>query len=545
MSGAVIENLSGRKLTVVIFSLLLCQVICFLIGGLVAPVPNNVQTILASVCQDEKDGFNDTSKWLPTRGEGACRMETAELGEGAISLRNNQRAVLSFQMPLPRGGHTLDFSRWQQSIIGMLNLEIKLAPEAPATLITTLPIILDVRLAYSNKNVPGWHKLATSTELRQLECEDAGPRLLQCHPVALFELGSLHHDYYLLNIRLPVDSAKHLNLNIDQIVEATLTTIYQNGGFTKIWLALKSVFTPAIGVLLFWFWRRVHQLEREPVIIEWMLLALGAALTLLNLPIELLTLFLDLPFMLLLADIRQGIFYATLFSFWLIFTGEHMMIQASSQKNSFKTYWRHLSAVVVSCVSLFAFDMCERGVKLRNPFYSVWISPWSANIASIFIGVAACSAIVYFLFLCFMVYKVMRNIGVKKSSLSSMSTARRLRYTGIIYRFQFLMLSTIVCAAFTVIGFIMGQVDETQLKWSENSTLEVNSAFLTGVYGMWNVYIMALLALYAPSHKKHPPIDDQAVVVGSEEIEFSNFPAESNPSEISSLTSFSRKAAFD
>lgn len=35
MAGAIIENLSGRKLFVLISILMLCQLACFLIGGLI------------------------------------------------------------------------------------------------------------------------------------------------------------------------------------------------------------------------------------------------------------------------------------------------------------------------------------------------------------------------------------------------------------------------------------------------------------------------------------------------------------------------------
>lgn len=43
-------------------------------------------------------------------------------------------------------------------------------------------------------------------------------------------------------------------------------------------------------------------------------------------PLELLQLGIDIPFMLLLNDIRQGAFYAMLMSFWVIFAGEHIMV---------------------------------------------------------------------------------------------------------------------------------------------------------------------------------------------------------------------------
>lgn len=50
-------------------------------------------------------------------------------------------------------------------------------------------------------------------------------------------------------------------------------------------------------------------------------------------PVEFLTLYYDMPFMLLLQDIRQGIFYAALLSFWLIFAGEHLMVSIDTKRN--------------------------------------------------------------------------------------------------------------------------------------------------------------------------------------------------------------------
>lgn len=43
MSGAILENLSGKKLGILVTLLLICQVICFLIGGLFGKLnPNGI-----------------------------------------------------------------------------------------------------------------------------------------------------------------------------------------------------------------------------------------------------------------------------------------------------------------------------------------------------------------------------------------------------------------------------------------------------------------------------------------------------------------------
>ncbi|XP_055314054.1 protein wntless [Sitodiplosis mosellana] len=554
MAGTILENLSGRKLGILVGTLLVCQVICFLIGGLIAPVPASVQTILGTVCKDIPGSFNDTTKWVYSRGLGKCEtIHQSDLERHDIRLAN--QIVFVFQMPLPREGKVLDYSRWQQNLIGILQTDIaqneEVMLEHPRAIVT-----LDARLAYRNKgDADGdWKHCSSSLEQRELDCsgEDQLSDENSCSTLPLFELGSLHHDFYLLNVRLPVDSERKMNLNIGNIRDLHLTVIYQNGGFTKVWLSLKTIFFPFIVAIMCWFWNRVHQLQRSPVLIEYMLLGLGGALTFLNLPLEYFTLYFDMPFMPLLADIRQGVFYAQLLSFWLIFAGEHMLIQDGA--STLKTYWKHLSAVVIGCISLFAFDVCERGAQLRNPFYSIWMTKIGANIAFTFILLAGISASVYFFFLCYMIWCVFCNISIKRSSLPSMSMARRLHYEGIIYRFKFLMLATLICAALTIAGFIIGQMSESQYRLDDSIHLEFTSAFFTGVYGMWNIYIFALIILYAPSHKQWPSTggngttsnNDSATenIVG-EEIEFNSLPSDTNPSEISSLTSFARKAALD
>lgn len=126
-----------------------------------------------------------------------------------------------------------------------------------------------------------------------------------------------------------------------------------------------------------------------------------------------------------------------------------------------------------------------------------------------------------------------------------MSAARRLHYEGLIYRFNFLMLTTVMCAAVTVISFILSQVSENQNKWDDSSEIEISSVIHTGVYGMWNVYICAMLMLYAPSHKQWPEDGLYGSSDTGESVEFSRLPTDPTPNEISSLTSFASKASIE
>ncbi|KAL8178493.1 UNVERIFIED_CONTAM: hypothetical protein K2H54_049251 [Gekko kuhli] len=401
---------------------------------------------------------------------------------------------------------------------------------------TNAEITFNVSLGYRDNMVSEWQPMAYAEETRKLKCAFNYPKtkenegsFYECDVLSFMEIGTVAHKFYLVNIRLPVHEKKGINVGIGDIRDIRLVGIHQNGGFTKVWFAMKTFLTPSIFIIMVWYWRRITMMTRAPVLLEKVIFALGISMTFINIPVEWFSIGFDWTWMLLFGDIRQGIFYAMLLSFWIIFCGEHMMDQ--NERNRFSSYWKQVGPIAVGSFCLFVFDMCERGVQLKNPFYSIWTTDVGTELAMAFIIVAGICLCLYFLFLCFMVFQVFRNIGGKQSSLPAMSKARRLHYehqhqpspsdpvvvsgraraptipflmslSGLIFRFKFLMLITLACAAMTVIFFIVSQVTEGHWKWG-GYTVELNSAFFTGIYGMWNLYVFALMFLYAPSHKNY------------------------------------------
>jgi len=564
MAGAIIENMSGRKLAYIGAFLMTCQIFCFLLGAIFSPSPNNTEQHLATKCYNGK-GNQEKSAWFVPYGSNGCK-RIENIGDDEI-INNHVTAdnvVFAVSMPprrLDDKGNEQDFSRWQQNLIGVMMLDIEYQQDEEAS--KELHLMVDARLGYRNKGDPEgqWTEYAKSFEARNLNCDiDEDKKIdgyyYNCSMLPLFDLGALHHDYYLLNIRLPTvyldsnNQVQEINEKIGKLMDIWLIAINQNGGFTKVWVTMKTVFFPIIIFSLYWYWRRISLLTRSANLLEKTLFCVGISLTLLNLPLEYLTLSIEMPWLNLFNDIKQGIFYATLAIFWLIFAGEHLISDGGvGDPNGLSAYWRNLSVVLFGCICLFVFDICERGVQLQNPFYSIWVTEFGANLALGFIILAGVSAGLYFLFLCHLIRKVFLTISDRSASIQSMSQIRRLHYQGIIWRFKFLMLSTLVAAALTVIGFIVGQVSEGAYKWDEDlsSSLEYTSGFLTGVYGMWNLYIFGLIFLYAPSHKKW---GNEDTVSTGEEVEFDVTGAgggqgAAEQSEMSSLTAFIRHPAAD
>uniref|UniRef100_A0A5F4VUK3 Wnt ligand secretion mediator n=1 Tax=Callithrix jacchus TaxID=9483 RepID=A0A5F4VUK3_CALJA len=483
MAGAIIENMSTKKLCIVGGILLVFQIIAFLVGGLIAPGPTTAVSYMSVKCVDARKNHHKT-KWLMPWGPNQCD-KIRDIEEAIPREIEANDIVFSVHIPLP----SMEMSPWFQFMLFILQLDI--AFKLNNQIRENAEVSMDVSLAYRDDAFAEWTEMAHERVPRKLKCTFASPKTPE-HEGHYYKWDQRAGQFLSLLIRISV-----IFEETPRVYEGSK---YSPSKLSSVWFAMKTFLTPSIFIIMVWYWRRITMMSRPPVLLEKVIFALGISMTFINIPVEWFSIGFDWTWMLLFGDIRQGIFYAMLLSFWIIFCGEHMMDQ--HERNHIAGYWKQVGPIAVGSFCLFIFDMCERGVQLTNPFYSIWTTDVGTELAMAFIIVAGICLCLYFLFLCFMVFQVFRNISGKQSSLPAMSKVRRLHYEGLIFRFKFLMLITLACAAMTVIFFIVSQVTEGHWKWG-GVTVQVNSAFFTGIYGMWNLYVFALMFLYAPSHKNY------------------------------------------
>ncbi|KAK6016528.1 hypothetical protein OSTOST_17989, partial [Ostertagia ostertagi] len=494
MVGTVVENLSNRKLLYILASLLVTQIAFFLVGAWYAPVPSSSMEYEMIKCKDGTKG--ESGKWFHIRPR-HCDV-IGDLSSYTPTSFDLREIVFVAQMPHMSSNirHGSVFHAWSF-------FKLKVEDSDIFKYVDGALLELEIRMGYRTNTdaADEWHDLITTNITRTLECsispeKKSNGHMYDCGVIDLFEMGSNNYPFYLLNVRIPINQTacaanpKSPNCQIGKVTNLRVVTIHQNGGFTQIWLWLKTLVFPVVAAAIWWYWNRIEKLARKPILLEKAIMTLGVSLAVLDFPLEWVSLILRVPFMLLLGDIRQGAFYGVLFAFWLIFAGEHL-IDDSSRNNILPpfslimskverkitthfvillehldlcqidicaSYRFNLFFIVVASSLLLIYDICERGFQLSDPFYSIW----SSEIGSI--------------------------IAVES----------------IIYRFKFLMVLTLLCAGLTISCYIMKQYGEAQIhsdEPEESVLAHSTSAFFTGTFGMWNIYVLLLLAMYAPSHK--------------------------------------------
>uniref|UniRef100_A0A0N4ZG27 Protein wntless homolog n=1 Tax=Parastrongyloides trichosuri TaxID=131310 RepID=A0A0N4ZG27_PARTI len=505
--GAVIEELSNKKLFTILSILGVIQIIFFILGATYSPEPSSSMDYLMTVCEDSTP---DIKKWIHIRPSN-CKI-IPELHKYTSKSSSRRDIVFQAQMPHIRNGIQLEYSPWFQFLLGILDITIEYDPN----IIMDEEILMEfeVRMGYKDKKDNDWKELYNINVTRKLRCSIEEERKIKgntynCDPVDLFELSSNPYPFYLLNIRIPVTdetcklNPKAPNCALGLIDEIRFITIHQNGGFTYIWLLIKTLITPFIAYGNYWYFKRINNLNRPRYLVEDCILTLGVSTLLLDIPFEWITIFMKWPLLLLFNDIKQGIFYTILFSFWLIFAGEHL--EESGYGNTLKNYWKNLTLIVISSIGFLFYDSIERGIQVVNPFFTIWSSDVGTKIATITLQCSCLSLILYVGFLIYKVILVWNNIRRKREAqLYQSNPLRRIKIENIIFRFKFLMIFTVLCAILTVTTYAFKQIGEIQYHDADPTDSLLTSwtsAFFIGTFGMWNIYVMLLLAMYAPSHK--------------------------------------------
>lgn len=138
-----------------------------------------------------------------------------------------------------------------------------------------------------------------------------------------------------------------------------------------------------------------------------------------------------------------------------MFCGEHCLDENDQKPwKTFRSYWKFICVVWLGCVCLLGFELSQRGMQLSDPFFDIWDSKNGSNLAMAMLITACSSVLCYFVLLIYLVSKVFWNFYSKQSQLPAMNRMRRAYYEGIIYRFKFLLVSTVLTAALTIAFFI-------------------------------------------------------------------------------------------
>lgn len=508
MAGAVIENVSSKKLWTGGFIIFILAILGFLLGGMyISAKPNHADENIATECWDSDGNFEKDIGLMPWHPIKAAKLPTQQCNLLTDEVRKsvqNEEVVLSLHIPV--NGVTL--TRWFSYLLVLVYPELTSAVKPNST-----RIHFDAKFYHRNDPNEKWTLGHKKNFSRRYNCEETQFNKFvdySCEPMNFIELGSVPHRYYLVNFKLRKFDEDGIRINdkIGEFSHVNMPVIYQPPEFTKLWLSLQTCVFVSQWFFLVWFTNRIAQLNRPKTLIEKSILGLGIAIQVGNFPVQWLALFMEAPWMLLMSDIRQGLAYMSLFGFWLVFMSEHLLDRA--HRDNLKNYAIHLIFVIVCGLSMFILDCIERGWQLKDPFWSVWDTDHGRNAAVAMPIVGGVFGGLYLINLGYIIFKVSYNLFKRQQHFIG-----RLHAEGLIIRFQIIIGFTLLCAIASLVAFYYNEATDSPVVINEHH-IQVQSAIYTGLYVLWNLYVLSVMLLYAPSHKRYSSDMSETIPLNSE-----------------------------
>ncbi|XP_037785918.1 protein wntless-like isoform X2 [Penaeus monodon] len=494
----VLKNISTRGfIHLMVFSLLII-IAAMIVSGRLAPNQWDSITVKGIMCQDQQQnhatGSSGTWFW-PDPHNSKCHTirpsQTHKTKGHSNGYASQSHIVFAFETPPGKEG----YSRWQSSLIALLRL--RLTNDSGAV------INHEARLGYmtSSEKTKEIEYIASNEQERRLLCHSNHQfqqETYDCSPVVIAVLYSLHHDHYIINIRLFHSSGKdgqgrlHFD-GLGGIEDMYMTFITQTAEYTKVRMSLQTMFFPVVAAMLLRFSTLVRQYWGPMNFLQWALAVLAGILTILNCPLECLNLIADFEWLIMIDDFRYCLFRIAFLNFFHTLTDLHH--KNNEQRAKVRTVMHFL--ISIACLFILLVDDVDHFNLLMDPLPLLWVPTHQTMTLCMFLLLTA-----------FLVYNTFRVILAILEIMAK--TSMNGRIFGINEREIILLVLAWLCVFVTAFEFVIRRLHDAMWIWEDCFGLleiEHTSAFLLGVYCFWNVITCLLLLVFAPSPPRAPQPD--------------------------------------
>lgn len=202
MAGAVIENVSSKKLYIGAGLIFLVAIGGFLLGAVyVQSEPHIASTNIATECVVQ----NDTQYYMPWHPNGAPVLPNQQCvhAEDIKSMLQPHQVIHALHIPK----NTESLSRWWSYLLILIYPTLEFVPEIQDGYGHGKPtddkIYFEAKIFYRNDLSEPWKLSYEANFSRNYQCEGSGVEY-ECQPMHFVELGSVPHKYYLINFKLPM-----------------------------------------------------------------------------------------------------------------------------------------------------------------------------------------------------------------------------------------------------------------------------------------------------------------------------------------------------
>lgn len=445
MKGTKIEHASDIELSLIAGLLIIVQVLSSLAAYSLVPYERTNENILGVPCEDHANGNTDPlfGQWYYRSGKNACQL---------VDLDNltTHNVVYIFEAPFPRVNNILEFTKWNQYITASLAVYQRdtLKPNR---------IFLDGRLGGRNNydaddawEYMGTTLLAYRDLTNSIKYYKTGFSIAS-DIIPLFDLDTINYDHYLLNVRL----SNEYGDVYDDDVQLVLQLTYQNEKFIILSINKRLTFFIVTVVIIIAYCTRVIMSSRSIVKMDYIMLSLGMTMLIINLPLEYLTYYYDIPYMILLTDLRQNIFYFGLFFFWVLFISQHII----EDKWNVMARLRDAGVIFMICALSFVLQLIDYFLHSFNPFANVWNGTFGIAMPLAIAGIITGSAVIYLIAMFCFICKAFCSINKHKVALPKDTGCAGKLSNSVLKRYKVVMIITLICAILTVLDYILREVN--------------------------------------------------------------------------------------